>query len=271
MNVLVLEDTQKNLDQITSMLEKAEANFVVYPYRTYNEAWDQFKEFRKNKEKLDLLIVDIRLDIDNMPEGGLEFASEVRKIQSIPTIILSEYFNEAEYAQKIKDLDLPIRYFFPKASLHIEGMLLEQIWSAIFEHQRREWTVGEYLQQTTRKIGMLDNQGIYQFFGKEDIIYLTSDDKFTVIYMTDKRKVLITSNVGHIGPLLQYNYPNICRFGTSHWVNLEKIVSFDMRNKDDLQRNPELTLEGDHKLKMSRSDFRLLFSEGLLIQPKIRK
>ncbi len=205
-------------------------------------------------DSFDLGILDVELDEDK--RNGFNIAQKIMRKKMMPIVFLTNHYDNIKYLKKANELGVPTEFFMERERLNNAKAFIDTIYKAI-EGFQYPITPLQYLAFSNRKIGLKVENGIYQFFGKEEIICLKADGGYTYVYFTNRPKMIITTNIGKIATQIQRTYYNFMKLGQSHLVNLEKIKTLEGR---------VLKLENDIAITLSEGGEKKLKAANLIIK-----
>jgi len=221
MKVLVLEDSVYAYNVQERILKKN--NFEVFHAANSTNFFDLLREGLKP----DLFILDIELEkeIDpNVNIDGLDVAKKLLAINPVPIVLLTNHYKEEKYYDRARKLNIPAKYFLPKDRLENPEAFIKTLEEAVEDFKTTEQiSIDNYAALSKRKIGILMDNKIYQFYKKDDIVYLEADSGLTWFHFSDRSKASITTTLSRVETQVVSVFSNFMRIDSKYCINLEKI------------------------------------------------
>lgn len=230
-NILVLEDTKSESDELTKVLVDNEYNIVGIA-TNYTEALTMFYQ-----NKVDLVIIDVFLN--GQPEG-ITFAEAITITPNVakPFVFLTSSKDRQifERAKLTKPFSFLLKPFNELEVLYAIEMAVEKFYEQnnVFAKEDLEAVIGnDYL--FIKKKSALKKVAI------DDIIYIEVEERYCNI-ITRNEKFLVTLSLTKITLLLDTN--KFVKTHRNYIVNINKITEIILSDN-------QIILEGNHKVIVS--------------------
>lgn len=254
MEIFLLEDNARWARHLIEMLEE-DLKFEVTWCQNSKEAL----EYLDTSPNIDLGIFDI--DLRGEKITGIKVAHEFDKKLNIPILFASNYVDIDAYIKEAKSYGFSMLFFKDvKQFTTVES--LSGIIDEVLEYTKPapKSDLDKFF-NSKRKIGILEKTGdgykSHLFVGKDDIMYLKSEDGYTCIYLKDRKKpILVSRNIGLIGTQINSNFYNIAKLDRATFINLEQISALD---------DKMLIFSDGKKIPISNAGFKQLKKWSLLI------
>ena len=207
--VLILEDDTEQQKAITKILEEHYNKWILYTAATYKEACNLIET-----KNFDLFLLDIELNtayIDDLDCDGLDFGKYIRSIKKYT------------YAPIVYLTALPDRIFFALQELHCSSYLVKP-YTAYKLIETLDYIIGEQTEKEKEKITLKDNNGVYLHVILDDIDYIESSSKETVIYTHDSHIKLANMTISELLDVFPDNFIQCHR---KYIINLHHFYSYD--------------------------------------------
>jgi len=232
MKILIVEDNAAHFEEIAGLLNPEEEGNLPEEEKAYQieraknkqEALDLLKDHEK---QFDIALLDIKLnekDLGN--KDGLIIARTIMNSPNpIPVIIITQHFDNSQYAREAEKYGIPLRYFLSKAAIGDNPYIFQKrIDDAIDNFGIGDANYGENFFKKDRKVGIRMPRGEIKFFKNNDILYLkTHESAKTQFAFLKDEPVVLSYHLGHFVPRIRSNYPNFIRLDQSILVNIEMI------------------------------------------------
>ncbi len=230
-NILVIEDTKSESDELTKVLVDNEYNIVGIA-TNYTEALTMFYQ-----NKVDLVIIDVFLN--GQPEG-ITFAEAITITPNVakPFVFLTSSKDRQifERAKLTKPFSFLLKPFNELEVLYAIEMAVEKFYEQnnVFAKEDLEAVIGnDYL--FIKKKSALKKVAI------DDIIYIEVEERYCNI-ITRNEKFLVTLSLTKITLLLDTN--KFVKTHRNYIVNINKITEIILSDN-------QIILEGNHKVIVS--------------------
>lgn len=207
--VLILEDDPKYQETVTKIINKHYSDWILYIAGTYKEACNLV-----DTKNIDLFLLSIELSHDatnDLECDGLDFGKYIRSMKY-------HLYTPIIYLTTLTD-----RIFFALQELHCSSYLVKpytefKLVSAL------DYILGEYTENQKEKITLKDSTGVYLHITLDDIDYIESSSKETIIYTHDSHIKLTNMT---ICDLLNIFPDNFIQCHRKYIINLHHFYSYD--------------------------------------------
>ncbi len=230
-NILIIEDTKAESDELASMLTDNEYNIVGIA-TNYTDALTLFYQ-----NKIDIVIIDVFL---NGQPDGITFAETITITPNAakPFVFLTSSKDRQifERAKLTKPFSFLLKPFNELEVLYAIEMAVEKFYeqSNVFATEDQDTVVGN-------NYFFIKKKSALKKVAIDDIIYIEVEERYCNI-VTINEKFLITFSLTKLIALLDAN--KFVRTHRSYMANKNKIIEISL--SDNL-----ILLEGNHKINLS--------------------
>mgnify|MGYP000660049797 CR=1 FL=1 len=232
MKILIVEDNAANYEEIVGLLNTEDENNLPDEEKAYQfvraknkqEALDALKN---TTHQFDIALLDIKLnekDLSN--KDGLIISRTITNSPNpIPIIIITQHFDNSQYAREAERYGIPLRYFLSKAAVGDNPYIFQKhIDDAVDNFGIGDTNYQKNHFKKNRKVGIRMPRGEIKFFNSNEILYLkTFEATKTKFVFSNNESAVLTYHLGRFVPKIRSNYPNFIRLDQSILVNIEMI------------------------------------------------
>lgn len=207
--VLILENDKEQQKAVAKIINEHYENWQIFNAATYKEACNLIET-----KTFDLFLLDIELDttdVDDLDCDGLDFGKYIRSIKRYT------------YAPIVYITALPDRIFFAVQELHCISYLVKP-YTTYKLIETLDYIIGEHTEKKKEKITLKDSNGVYLHVILDDIDYIESSSKETVIYTHDGHIKLTNMTINELLNIFPDNFVQCHR---KYIINLHHFYSYD--------------------------------------------
>lgn len=215
MKILIVDDEVKARETLKSMIKLAYG--VAHELHGADGVSSAMEQIQKVTPEL--LLLDIRLK----DGSGFDLLQKI-KVQKIPVIFTTAY---NEYAIKAFKFSA-VNYLLKPIDLDDLIQAINQVVQRFDQQQfqLRMDNLIEHLDKSNpaRKITLKTTESIH-VVSLDQIIFCEADGAYTIFYLTDSRKLLVSKSIGEYETLI--NSKDFLRTHQSFLVNMNHVIRFD--------------------------------------------
>ena len=207
--VLILEDDYEQQKAVSKIINEHYKDWQIFIAGTYKEACNL-----TSTKCFDLFLLDIELKHENENDldcDGLDFGKYIRSIE--------HYL----YTPIVYMTALPDRIFFALQEIHCSSYLVKPFTSYKLI-ETLDYIIGEHRENKKEKITLKDSNGVYLHLQLDDIDYIESTSKETVVYTHDANIKLTNMTINELLDIFPDNFIQCHR---KYIVNLHHFYSYD--------------------------------------------
>ena len=219
LRVLLVEDDFASVSMFTDIL-KMHFGFEICSVNTLEEASNKLESFSP-----ELLILDI-----NLPDGNsINFLKELyqKGFPEFKVIFTTAYANYAVEAFRLSALDFLLKPIAPQNLIASVEKVLKNISAENYRKQLETLFLNDR-QPKDKKI-VLKTQDDIHVVALQDIIHAQADNNYTIFYLTNLKKVLVSKPLKKFeNDLSKYGF---LRTHQSHLINSAHIISYHRKKQ----------------------------------------
>jgi len=265
MKVLIVEDNAEHFEQIADLLNPKEEQSLPSEEKIYQIERAKNKEeaislLKNDSHAFDIVLLDIKLDEKEVSnKDGLLVARVVMNSPNpVPVILVTQHFDNDQYAKEAERYGIPLRYFLSKEAIgHNPYIFQKRIDDAIDNFGINDANTLPYQYKKSRSIGIRMPKGEIKFFKRNDILYLqTYEANKTKFVFLNHKEAILSYHLGHFVPKIRSNYLNFIRIDQSMLVNIEMM---------DKLIGETLYFVNNHYIRISKAALARLRRENLIV------
>jgi len=220
--IVILDDEEHSVETLAWKIERFFPEVEIIAKLT--DASEALEFLQKNE--LDLLFLDIE-----MPQlNGFEVIDEIKKPLPFEVIFITAYDEFGIKAVKVDALDYLLK--------PVQSQELKAAMKKFKSRHRTRKDQEEEQDKKSSKIALSTNESI-EFVSPAEIIMCSSESNYTMIYLTNNRKKLISKTLKEVETWVAAH--GFYRAHNSHLVNLNHIKAFVRAEGGYLLLSEELT------------------------------
>jgi len=205
--IVILDDEEHSVETLAWKIERFFPEVEIIAKLT--DASEALEYLQKNE--LDLLFLDIE-----MPQlNGFEVIDEIEKPLPFEVIFITAYDDFGIKAVKVDALDYLLK--------PVQSQELKAAMKKFKSRHRNRQDQEEKQDKKSSKIALSTNESI-EFVSPDEIIMCSSESNYTMIYLTNNRKKLISKTLKEVETWVAAH--GFYRAHNSHLVNLNHIKAF---------------------------------------------
>ena len=207
--VLILEDDIEHQKALTKIINTHYTDWDIYIANTYKEGCNLIET-----KNFDLFLLNIELNTSATSDldcDGLDFGKYIRS------------FKHYLYTPLVYITSLPDRIFFALQELHCSSYLVKP-YTTYMLVETLDYIAGEHLEKKKEKITLKDSNGVYLHVILDDIDYIESSSKETIIYTHDKHIKISNMTINELLDIFPDNFVQCHR---KYIINLHHFYSYD--------------------------------------------
>lgn len=207
--VLILEDDIEQQKAVCKIIDKNYSDWDVYLTSTYKDACNLTET-----KNFDLFLLNIELKNENKNDldcDGLDLGKYIRSIERY-------LYTPIVYLTALTD-----RIFFALQEIHCSSYLVKPFTSYKLI-ETLDYIIGEHKQHNKEKITLKDSNGVYLHVLLDDIDFIESSSKETIVYTHDRHIRLANMTINE---LLETFPDNFIQCHRKYIINLHHFYSYD--------------------------------------------